>query len=727
MSSTKKAVISLLDEIKQMKIKNNKKGLKDILAKAKEKFSDVPIQYILEGEINILENKNNQAYYELKKAVSESSKQENKEYEKVASFYFAQVNYELGSLDEAEKILLNIKEEPSKDELTIAIRRTWPTFYTQTFGLLGKINFEKNEVENVKKNLEELKKSLKEKDFKDKKKMDTKSIFDSQKYLLLEVDLLMKEKKINESITKLRELLKTENISIEFQQKINRELSKILIRYSFTEKQKELYDEALTILLKLIQLDEPTETSKDSTIFDDLSILLSSRRYYHRLNEIFEVGLIYKFEDVNIWSQLGYSLLSNFENEKALKVFKECVAMYNSDPSYLFMCSKILLNLNKPKECLEYLKKIDEHYLFLNEKEEKVSKFSFWFGNYFHISGLAYGLLSKNDTSIESRKKTQKIAIEYLLKSNEFDSNNPKLLYHIALQYAETREIKNAFKFVKLSLDLNSNVESWILLTLLFSSTKDFQKSISCVKTALLEYPNNLKLLLLNARLEEIINENRAFKLYENIFEILKIKQTKLTNEKESEINESEDSKTNLRYSLINAEKIENLTSNEYSNKNEFEKKELINHLLFIADRFRRLQSNKISQEVLERTKKLLNNKMNAEMEYLDGRLFEDESKDVEKIIQKYENALIKNSNHVESLERIGILLASKKDQYILAKSYFQSSLLIDPTLYEIWFQLGNVFKKLGDLEESSNCLITAVKLHKTAPIISFDFLNRKI
>lgn len=123
--------------------------------------------------------------------------------------------------------------------------------------------------------------------------------------------------------------------------------------------------------------------------------------------------------------------------------------MYNLDPSYLFMCSKILLNLNKPKESLEYLKKIDENFLFLNEEEEseslnekKESKFSFWIGNYYHISGLAYGLLSKNDTSIESRKKIQKIAIENLLKSNEFDSNNPLLLYHIALQYSEIREVK---------------------------------------------------------------------------------------------------------------------------------------------------------------------------------------------------------------------------------------------------------------------------------------------
>ena len=196
MTSTKKNLILLLDEIKQMKIKKNKKGLKDILAKTKEKFSDVPIQYILEGEINLNENKNNQAYYDLKKAVLESKKQENKEYEKISNFFFAKVNFELGSFEEAEKILLEIKEEPTKDELSISIRKTWPTFYLQSIGLLGEIYFKKNEFENVKKKLEELKEKLKEKqnEFKDLKKIDTKSIFNSQKYLLLEIDLLMKER-----------------------------------------------------------------------------------------------------------------------------------------------------------------------------------------------------------------------------------------------------------------------------------------------------------------------------------------------------------------------------------------------------------------------------------------------------------------------------------------------------------------------------------------------------
>jgi tetratricopeptide (TPR) repeat protein len=410
---------------------------------------------------------------------------------------------------------------------------------------------------------------------------------------------------------------------------------------------------------------------------------------------------------------LGYSLLSNDENEKALKVFKECVAMSNSDPTYLFMCAKILLNLNQPKECLEYLEMINEI----------IEENSFWIGNYHHLSGLAYGELSQRDTSIESKRKIQQIAIDHLLKANEKNKDDAKVLLHIALQYAENREIKNAFKYVKLSLDLNSNVESWILLTLLFSSMKDYQKSITCVKTALSEYPSDLQLLLLNARLEEVINESRSFKLYQNIFEILKKKQELLFEKSTSVSYEGIDvgENNNLRQTVLQQKKTINLVIPDSKLK-----MELCSELLFVADGFRRLKSNKIAIEVIERAKKLLNNKLNSDILFLEGRILEDESKNVDKIIQSYENVLIKDSNHVGALERIGALLA-KKEEFILSKSYFQSTVLIDPTLYEIWFQLGNVFKKLGDLEESSNCLITAVKLHKTSPIISFDFVKRSL
>jgi tetratricopeptide (TPR) repeat protein len=222
--------------------------------------------------------------------------------------------------------------------------------------------------------------------------------------------------------------------------------------------------------------------------------------------------------------------------------------------------------------------------------------------------------------------------------------------------------------------------------------------------------------------LEEVINESRSFKLYQNIFEILKKKQELLFESKASVSYEGIDvgENNNLRQTVLQQQKTINLVIPDSKLK-----MELCNELLFVADGFRRLKSNKIAMEVIERTKKL-NNKLNSDILYLEGRILEDESKNVDKIIQSYENVLIRDSNHVGALERIGVLLA-KKEEFILAKSYFQSTVLIDPTLYEIWFQLGNVFKKLGDLEESSNCLITAVKLHKTSPIISFDFVKRKI
>jgi tetratricopeptide (TPR) repeat protein len=190
--STKKNVVAYLEEVRKVKLQNNKKILKDVLVKGKEKFSDVPVPLILEGEINLMENKIGQAYDTLKEAIKTSTNNENKEYLKVASFFFAKANFQLGKTEEAEKILLDLKEESTKDELSVALRKTWPTFYVQTFGLLGQISFEKNEIPQVQKNLKEVQTKLKE--LVEIQKMDKKSIFEAQQYLLLEVDILLKEK-----------------------------------------------------------------------------------------------------------------------------------------------------------------------------------------------------------------------------------------------------------------------------------------------------------------------------------------------------------------------------------------------------------------------------------------------------------------------------------------------------------------------------------------------------
>lgn len=88
-------------------------------------------------------------------------------------------------------------------------------------------------------------------------------------------------------------------------------------------------------------------------------------------------------------------------------------------------------------------------------------------------------------------------AIEILTRARELDKHDPIICYHLALQYAEIREIRKAFRFVKKSLAIDStNADAWILLILLFSAEKDFKNTAKAIKLAKAEHPNNIKYVL---------------------------------------------------------------------------------------------------------------------------------------------------------------------------------------------------------------------------------------
>lgn len=111
-----------------------------------------------------------------------------------------------------------------------------------------------------------------------------------------------------------------------------------------------------------------------------------------------------------------------------------------------------------------------------------------------HVLGLAYGNLANEAQSRTERHGYEIKALQSLQRALEIDSHNPLIYYHLALQYAEMREIKKAFKMVKKSLSLNPEcVDSWLLLSLLFSCEGDLQNAFSTIQAARTEDPTNIE------------------------------------------------------------------------------------------------------------------------------------------------------------------------------------------------------------------------------------------
>jgi tetratricopeptide (TPR) repeat protein len=102
------------------------------------------------------------------------------------------------------------------------------------------------------------------------------------------------------------------------------------------------------------------------------------------------------------------------------------------------------------------------------------------------LIGRAYGRLGIREIDHKERHKFLDLALQNLLLAFEADPHDYWISFHLAFHYAFTRDISNALKYVKNSLNLYvKHTESLHLLTLLLSSIKDFSEALVTIDMAL--------------------------------------------------------------------------------------------------------------------------------------------------------------------------------------------------------------------------------------------------
>jgi tetratricopeptide (TPR) repeat protein len=342
-----------------------------------------------------------------------------------------------------------------------------------------------------------------------------------------------------------------------------------------------------------------------------------------------------------------------------------------------------VLNPNNAKISLLLAKTYLNHLNDTNKALLSLGRYNeygpFWQTKCHFYLGIIHSQLAVKETSLQGRKKEFLLSLEHLAKASEIDQNDPIGNFYIALAYAEMREVKKAFNFVRLSLASQSHVSGWILLALLYSSIKEFDNVNETLKAALGDFANNYFLMLLQCEVEEIESEVKAVKSYKSLLEAMEL--TPLSDKSEE------------------------------------------NEILFrVANAYRRM---KRIPEAMDVIKKKTHPGLEAEFHFLNGRIFED-TKKIPEAIDIYETTLIKDASHVGAQERLAIIYASQQN-YVLSRSFLNSAVRLDPTNFECWYQLGTIMKKLGDLDEAGDCFITSVQLSTTAPMMPFSIIKRKI
>ncbi|KAF9116449.1 hypothetical protein BGX27_002481 [Mortierella sp. AM989] len=140
--------------------------------------------------------------------------------------------------------------------------------------------------------------------------------------------------------------------------------------------------------------------------------------------------------------------------------------------------------LEKPAEALLYaeraLSNIQKYLQGENTQELLFNAYKF--------QGVAYSLQGSQVHEPEKRPSLFAKAIESFEKAIEASPQSFDGHYHLALQFAEMREISKAVAAVKQSLSFNSShIPSWHLLTLLLSSQKDYERASNVCSVGLKE------------------------------------------------------------------------------------------------------------------------------------------------------------------------------------------------------------------------------------------------
>ena len=129
-----------------------------------------------------------------------------------------------------------------------------------------------------------------------------------------------------------------------------------------------------------------------------------------------------------------------------------------------------------------------------------------WLGARCHVYiAVGFSLLIRN---IESRIERRKMSLEaekHLKAAEDLDPYDYLVKYYLALHYAVARQIDLAFKYVRRTLQLlPDHLPSLQLMVILLTSKHEYDKALQVTEQTLTEYPENLSLMTLKVRLQEI-------------------------------------------------------------------------------------------------------------------------------------------------------------------------------------------------------------------------------
>lgn len=483
--------------------------------------------------------------------------------------------------------------------------------------------------------------------------------------------------------------------------------------------------------------------SDSESVYDLLTIALVRRAQFGVLAECLDRGMKVAFEEFHLWFQFALSLISAGKHHRALLVLKQCHQLRPEDS---------LVCLYAAKLCFNYLHMIDEGIAFSKEVVNMGDDKELSSRGYLAL-GIGYSLKACEACLRGERQQLEKQAIDALQRAHNLDPDDSEVLFHLALSQALMRQISKALKNVRNAVKLDMNQSFFLhLLALVLSSQKKFVEALEVCDAALMEFPEDFSLLVTKVKLEQTcLGGDQALITCKKLLETWKLvydsdlsgsavelhragsglldkvitdtrglKQISLT-----EISSDKDSMDGTN-SIAASVRLEQALSDEAASASVKLSVPAVLALqaklwLTIADVFIAMEKDAEANACVQEAHLIF--PLSPDVFFQRGRIFEMKGSFTD-AKNCFENAIAINPNHVPSIQHLGSLY-HKTGNLVMAEKVLREAINIDPTAFEAWHLLGVVLEAQNEHEAASECLMTAIDLEATHPIIPFTAIPR--
>ncbi|KAH9380268.1 hypothetical protein HPB48_018188 [Haemaphysalis longicornis] len=433
-------------------------------------------------------------------------------------------------------------------------------------------------------------------------------------------------------------------------------------------------------------------------VYDLLVFVLARLGQFQTLCESFERAMKFSFEEYHVWMQFSLALLSSGKHLRATLMLKECARL---QPHNSFPC------LLAAKVCLENLGHIEQGSLL---------------AQCHLVLGVGFALMAEQRRPQSKRAEFKASAFQSFLRAQSADPFYHLPEYHLALHYAEVRQLGKAVSHARRALELNpEHVHTLHLLALLLSAQKQHSEALQLINATLEEYPNYLNLMYTKAHLEDYcLGPEEALLTSKQM-----LMQWRMFYESELK---SDFPQTGLqRVTSCNRGSF-HVRSGDFSDRESGQsiaaatRKRGSQTLwllqlqvwLLIAELYLKMEQLSEAEACILRGLMVMKGLLHEiRKEYYDAKMC-------------FQNAVSINPLHVTALQHLGLVyhyLGSSQ----LAEKTLRDAVAIDPMCHQSWFNMGKVLQETGDFDSASDCLSTAIQLEMTTPILPFSTVPRTL